>query len=260
MELVGLKRKNALCKICNSFDEETLNDITLDILLKRRSYFEIIDNYSPKLPPHVAKLNQVNINNHRKHSDPALLADSILRKQNIPTSKGAIISRLFGEMYKEKVDSVKILKQVYKERLSNLYSLQFILDEKKFEYTQCQQKTDVLSDIKKRNLLRDIRGLVKEIDSIHSDLQNVVIKELNSEKGIGEGNTQVTQNFTFIMQDKLKAFLDDFIPFLFTMFQSDTGKAREIIKVLTSSMDSHLQLEKVLGDSTTSYTSQNIPS
>lgn len=260
MELVGLKRKHALCKICNSFNEQTLNEITLDILLKRRSYLEIIDYYSPKLPPDVAKLNQVNINNHRKHSDPALLADSVMRSQNIPVSEGEVISKLFGEMYKEEVDKVTILKQVYRERLGNLQTLQFILNTKKREYEDLEKHSDVASNSKKKTLLREIRGLIKEVDNIHSDLQNVVIKEVNSEKGIGEGSVQITQNFTVVMQDKLKTFLDEFIPYLFTMFPTDTAVAKDIIRTLTASMDRHLQLDETVKMLKQANVSQEMPS
>jgi len=242
MSLIGLKKKSPLCKICLSFDEKILNEITLDIMLGRRTYKGIREKYSPLLPPGIAKLNDMNINNHRKHSDPEVIADDVLKRRGKSNDAGEVISQLYSERFKEKINKQRVLVETYRERLNNLSVLQGFLNDKRDELDMLKESpptgTTAFSLNRKEN---EIRDLVINIDKILESLQSVVIKETNSDKGIGEGSVHITQNFVNVFQTHLKGFMDEIVPHILLEFFGDNPKQGEsLIKYISRSMDKHL--------------------
>lgn len=238
---LGLMRKHALCKICCSFEDKILGEITADILLSRRSYREIREHYSPLLPAGVRPLNDVNINNHRKHSDPALLAKEILSNSGELVSEIDMISQLYNEVFQKEMDKRKILTEVYRQRLNNLKVLQMILDEKKAELEALREARDLLSIGNKKTLQRDIRGITREIDEIQSSIQQVVLKELGADKGAGNNNIYFIQNYLGVIQGHLKGFLEEVVPYLLLeVFVDDTETGKAVVKRITQIMDKHV--------------------
>jgi hypothetical protein len=242
MPLSGLQRRHPLCKICCAFDDDLLSEITADILLRRKTYKEIKEVYSPQMPEGQKSLNDVNINNHRKHSDPQFLVDAVLQKQGLtPPTETDIIVRLYQERRKEELDKRSIFQEVYRERLRNLELLQDMLDKTKKTYKDLCDNPSIsvyiIQDAENR-----IVGLTQRIDHIHDTLQQVMIKDLNSDKGIGEGNTYINQNTVVVIQDGLKKFLDAFVPYLLhhKIFQENTKEGKEIIKHISSLMDQYI--------------------
>ena len=255
MALIGITRKSNYCKICISFNEETLNEITLDILFNRRTYKEIMAHYTPLLPDKVPALNAMNINNHRKHSDPALIAEDVLKKKGKAMNPSDIVSQLYSERFKAVIDKQTLLQETYKERLNNLCYLQALVTEK-------QLLLDVMKGEKKAEnavMINSLEGKIIEdvikIDDILESIQTVVIKDTNADKGIGEGNVYITQNFVNVFQNHLKGFMDEIIPhILLDYFATSPDKGKKLILFLSQAMDKHLQpafLEtKMIGDST----------
>jgi len=241
MALVGLRRRNALCKICCSFSEELLNEITLDILLHRRTYKEIKEYYNPKLPTNILPLSDVNINNHRKHSDPATIAESVLKQNGDPVTDAEMLAVLFKERYNQELDNNKILQEIYRQRLHNLEMLQNLLEEKKRELRSIG-KTEDRDLISRKDSLQDtIFSLTKEIDNIHNSLQNIIIREGDSKNGNSPGTIHITQNFVNVFQGQLKSFMDEIVPyFLLKIFPDDINKGKEVVKFLSQTMDRYL--------------------
>ncbi len=242
MALVGIQQRKNLCKICCSFNDEVLNEITLDILLKRGSYEDIKKKYSPLLPKGVKPLNDMNINNHRKHSDPSLLADYMLQSCGEPLTEGEAVSKLYSKKFKEELDKKEVLKEVYKERIGNLQFLQKLLKSKTKFYEELNSKDldNYYEKTVRNSLEREIKTLIKSIDEIQESIQNILIKELSMEKGLGN-NTYINQNFNIIFQDHLKSFLDEIIPYLLLeVFSKDVEMGKKVVQFISVAMDRHL--------------------
>jgi hypothetical protein len=244
MALVGLKKKSSNCKICLSFKDDILNEITLDILFNRRTYKEIMLHYTPMLPDNLAALNAMNINNHRKHSDPQLIAEDVLKRAGKSSNPADIISKLYSERFKEKIDKQAVLQETYKERLNNLYFLQTFVNEKQSLLTIMKAENKDENKVMIEELEGKITEDVIQIDDILESLQNVVIKDQNSDKGIAEsGHTyNITQNIVMNLQNNLKGFLDEIIPrTLLDYFSTNPERGKEFVIFLTQAMDRHLQ-------------------
>ena len=250
MALSALQHRNANCKICNAFNDETLTEITADILLKRRSYKEICAYYTPLLPKGMCRLFDANLNNHRKHSDPGILVDAVLKKQGIgPVTPATVLVRLYEERKKEKLDKKQILEEICKERLRNLELLQKMLDATKQKYADLIEASalyptnPMIANKEIEDAESRIVGLTTRIDNIHDALQQVLIKELNSDKNLSESSTTIiNQSTVVVFHDRLKAFLDEVIPFLLhhEVFQERQLEGRNIIKQISGMMDKHI--------------------
>jgi len=258
MSLVALTKKWGTCKICSSFDEDTLNEITLDIVLQRRTYKEIGEYYTPKLPAGVPAINDMNIKGHKNHCDPRLIAKEVLEKEGNPTSDSDIASRLYAEIFNEEIDKNKLLNELYRERLINLQTLQTMLDDKRDYSVQVQENltnAQLIYDGSKveenrinlvyyANLLKDvqneIRSVIKQIDTTQRDLQDIIIKEKVSEKGFGDSTIYITQNYVNILQVHMRTFLDELIPVMLREFKEDPARGKRIISMVTGAMDRHI--------------------
>lgn len=241
MPLVGLLRRNPVCKICNCFDEDTLNEITLDILLHRKTHEEIIFQYNPLLPEGVDPLNSSNLNSHKRHSDPSLIAEEWLKKKGKPVEESDIAGQLYAERFKETVDKNGVLHSLYKLRINTIQYLRDLLEDKKKEYDELKIRPE--SDFKAKSRLRtienDIRSLIKEVDGIEKDIQSIIIQDLRVEKG--PGHTFINQNIFNVMESNLKGFMNEFIPYLlYKVFPEDIEKGKEVVANMSGFMDKHL--------------------
>ena len=92
MSLVGLNRRHPKCKICTSFNDEILNQITLDISTQQRTWNEIIEYYNQFLPASTNPLNVVNLNSHKKHIDvdPLIVKPTVTRTYFEAIKDGAV--------------------------------------------------------------------------------------------------------------------------------------------------------------------------
>jgi hypothetical protein len=253
--IVGLKKKSSNCKICTAFDDEVLKQITYDILSRKKTWIKICKEYTPLLPDGVKPLNEVNINSHRKHCDPSLYAQYLLATSGELFSEGDLISQLYAERFKKEIDKKRVLKEVYRERINNLHSLDKILRRKKNQCEKLLFNDDAISKNKVTVLEREIVSLIKTIDTMHGDLQNVLIRETSVDKGIGEGsNVSIHQTFVVNLQDHLKGYLEEIIPYLMMdVFGKTPDLGKKVINYITRSMDKHLtpalQNAKLLSES-----------
>jgi len=261
-ELIALSKRHPLCKICTAFDRTVLNEITLDVLLQRKTFKGIVEHYTPLLPEGVPKLNEVNVNSHKKHCDPKLLAQSDLEKAGEDINPGAIVSKLYAEIYNKEIHRNDTLNELYRERIKNMQTLQNTLDEEKdnrsdtlieIENAQEELKASTLEEekviIEERikhlqtrevSLQKKIQELIKQIDGMQKELQEVLIKEKNSDKGIGEGTVYITQNYINIFQVHMKTFLEHLVPALLAEFKEDPNRGKRMIGMVTGALDTHL--------------------
>ena len=241
MSLLGLHQRHTLCKICNAFEDARLNDITLDILMQRRTWNEICDHYSKLLPPSVAALNHVNLNSHRRHCDPKLIAEDYLRERGEPVTPAEAIMRVFSEKFLEELDRKKLLTETYRARLRNLETLQTILEER-IALLNTLPVGDTEREIEDRQfVVNEIRSLSKQIDSSFGNMQDVVVKELNHEKGVPSVQSNITVNFINSIQIHMQNFLQELVPYvLMDLFKNDQEKGKEFLAHLSKTMDRHL--------------------
>lgn len=241
--VIGLSRRSRLCKICTVFDDSILTEITLDILLQRRSWAQIREHYNKLLPKGISPITDVNLNNHKKHSNPELIAEEVLKRKEEWKSQSEIASGLYAEIFKEGLNKVKILEEIYRERLNNLKLLQNLLEDKKKDYFSLKesQSLSLVEKSLKKEIYNQIRTLTKDIDSIQSDLQDVLLKEASIDKGLSHGNIHITQNYVNVFQGHLKGFLEEIIPYLLvSIFKENPEKGRAVVKYISEAMDRHL--------------------
>jgi hypothetical protein len=236
-KITGLQFRSANCKICNIFSDEILNEITLDLLLQRRSWNEIVKEYNKYVPAGIAKLNHVNLRNHKKHCDPKIMADQWLRDKGEPVTPAEAVMYVYSESFLKQLDRKRLLTEMYRARIRNLESLQFILLDK-------VNTLNILGDDKeeeKQRLVDEIYSMSKQMDNIMGDIQDVVVKELNSDKGLAQTQQTVNINFINNIQVHIQNFLQEIVPFvLMEVFKDDPIKGKEFLKYLSDTMDKHL--------------------
>jgi len=240
-----IRGRSALCKICNALDETTLNEITLDLILSRRSWKEIKEVYNKKLPPGVTLLSDINLNHHKKHSDPLRVVGKVLQSRDDYKTNTEEITTLFSERFKKDIDKKIILKEIYRERINNLYILQSQLEEKKKELDIENRLGEFINTkMERKKILRDIQLLIRDIDSIHDSLQQVVLKDMNREDGIPESNTSITinNNTINIFSRNLKEFMRDIVNvMMIEEFKGDPDSGKRIVSLIGKTLDKHVK-------------------
>jgi hypothetical protein len=248
MSLIGLTKRNSMCKICTAFDDdEILTAINLDILLGRRTYKEIREHYTPLMPSLITSpITDSNINNHRRHCDPKLIVDQTLREKNKAVTESDFAAVLYAERFNEVVDKKKVIESLYKSRINTVQFLRDLLKDKQDDYIQYKKQikegdkvTVAVATGKSKSTESDIRNLIDQIDDIEVSIQQTILKDFSVEKG--PGNTYINQNFVNVFENSLKGFMTEAIPYLlYSVFQNDIEKGKEVIAQLSSYMDKHL--------------------
>ena len=247
-KLIGLQKRSPLCKICNSFDDDILNQITLDLLLERKSYNKIVEVYNHYLPKGVLSLNHMNLSAHKRHCDPKLIAEQYLREHGEPVTPAESLMYVFSDGFLKELDRKRLLTEMYKTRLKNLETLQLILDEK-IRTLNSLPAPDMNADpvasenllLQRETLIYDIKTMAKQIDSIMCSMQDVVVKELNSDKGLVQAQQTINVNFIQNVQIHMQSFLGEMVPHLMTeMFKDDPTKGKEVLSYISKTMDKHL--------------------
>lgn len=241
MALVGLLRKNPMCKICISFEDDLLNEITLDLLFNRRTQEEICELYTPKLPEGVAPLGAGNLCTHRKHSDPALVAEDVLKKKGEAVTEGDMAAVKYAERFNDRLDRHSTLDMLYNKRLNSVQFLRSILEEKKEEYQRlsAEKTSSNLSATKAKLVEQDLRKVIDQIDAIESNIQQVMLKDIAVEKG--PSHTFINQNFVSIFESGLKGFMEVMIPYiLYQVFPQDIERGKEVVSKLTEMLEASI--------------------
>lgn len=239
--LIGLSKRQSNCRVCSTFNEETLNEISIDLLLNRRTYDEILDHYNRLIPSGIKHLQAFNLTSHKRHCNPALLAKAAMQQKEQPTTKAEVAARIYAELYNESIDKFKILDELYRERIKNLQTLQYLLNVKTNRYEAIQFTQDPILGKEAIKLEGNIIELTSKIDNIQDSIQTAVIKENASNKGVTQNNTYITNNVINVMQDKLKVFMEEIVPYLLVdVFAEDQDKGRTVVKQIANSMDKHL--------------------
>lgn len=246
--LIGLQRRSTICKICNSFDDEILNQITLDLLLQRKSWNKIVEVYTPFLPREVSPLNHMNLSAHKKHCDPKLIAEAYLRDHGEPVTPAESLMYVFSDGFLKELDRKRLLTEMYRTRLKNLETLQRILDEKinilnSLPVVNSDDAPEDISEllIRKDNLIFDIKSSAKQIDVIMTSMQDVVVKELNNDKGLVQAQQTININFIQNVQVHMQNFLGELVPFILTdMFKDNPVEGKKLLGFISQAMDKHL--------------------
>jgi molecular chaperone GrpE (heat shock protein) len=194
------------------------------------------------LPKGVKSISEVNINNHRKHCDPALIAEDYLKEAGIPTESGDTITKLYAMRYKEKLSKVDVLHEVYRERIKNMEFLQKLLNDRQAEYDAIPSNTsDTILKSKKNNIASTMKSLIKDIDNIQNSMQTVLVRDLGVENGAGTSTVNVYNNVVNVFQGSLKDFMNEMVPYLMLhTFAHDAEKGMEVVKEISAMMDRNL--------------------
>lgn len=242
MSLIGLTKRNPMCKICTCFEDEILNKITLDILLNRKTRDEIIEHYNkflPKMNPPLT-LSHSNITSHKRHSDPTLIAKEILEKENEAITESDHAAVEYAKRFQGVFDKHQILTTLYIARMNSLQFLRDLLDDKKKELEDEKKKgNDLIGKSNTKRIEGEIRVLTNEIDEIERDIQRVIVQDKKVDQG--PGNTYINQNFINVFESNLKNFMNELVPYImYNIFPNDVEKGKEVVAQISSFMDQHL--------------------
>ena len=195
-ETPGLLRVSKKCKICLS---PYRSEITVD-LLSGMTYHNIIAKWQEKFPK---KLNQVNINSHRKHCDPRAVAkiDANKRELSLVDFSPAVME-LYQQKYNETLNKVKTVNLLYDARLRNLWEL--LSAKKHIEEIKVADRTGFDK--------KQLQDLTTAIDEIMKGLTKDLLTHIKIEQGPGTVNVNVlmVQNF----RDGIEKFIEDFVDVL----------------------------------------------
>lgn len=233
-----------MCKICNCFEDDMLNEITLDIIKERRTREEIKEYYSKYLPDFIPSLTNSNINSHKRHSDPKAIAEEVLKKKDEAITEGDHAAVQYAERFQGVFDKHDTLRVLYIARVNSIQWLRDLLDDKKDEHTRLQNiiennPKDLISTSSLKKVESEIRTLTNEIDEIERDLQRVIVQDKKVDQG--PGHTFINQNFVNVFEGGLKNFMNELIPYLlYTVFNNDIEKGKEVVAQISSYMDQHL--------------------
>lgn len=240
---LGLSAKNSLCKICNSFSDDILNEITLDLVLQRQTYNAIMEKYSKLLPENVKPLNAVNLSNHKRHCNPKLLAEQMMARQGRATTPQDAALAAFSSIFKESLDKADVMEDLYKHRLGNL-ELMYVELAGKLEELRNYGPVSSLSptEIFAYNKLQNhIRSLIKQKDEIENSIQQVLLKDSQIEKGLSESTVNVTYNYVVVIQQNIQNFLQEVVPYILEeVFPDDIEQGKKVVNDIAEKLDAHL--------------------
>jgi hypothetical protein len=119
--------KQSSCKICSSFDDEDFYDITMDVVFGRRSWVNIQEYYTKKLPAGVKPINPVNLARHKKHAMPQAMANYYLEATGDRVDAQTFIDK-YKEIFRKKLETNDLAVELNMEQLQSCRELEEMYD------------------------------------------------------------------------------------------------------------------------------------
>lgn len=234
----GIHVRHKLCKICQAFDNVMLADITLDILLQRKTWAEIRSFYSPLLPQGLTPITDINIKNHKKHSNPNKIAHEALRAQGKPTNELEHIETIYSELVGKEMKSQDILRKTFFDRISNAKILQEYVTALRKEYNTIPADADPVNMLKRGQLLNKLSPRIRELDDIYSSLQQIALKDVDLQKDRSGESALLIQAVVMLFQNQLRSFGQEMVNYLLVQeFASDPERGKQVLARLSGIMD-----------------------
>lgn len=238
-DIPGISHRHLNCKICQGFDDVTLGEITIDIVLCRRTRNDIIKHYSQFLPDGIV-ITSLNINNHKRHSDPKKIAKEQLQLQGKPATDGEQLASVYSELVHKEMKSQDILRKVFFDRIRNVKILQDHLIDLRQQYLKMKGDTD-LEKILKEKLFNRISDDVLEIDSIYTSLQLVALKDVDVQQDKSGESLMVVQTIVAFFQEQLRSSAQEMVNYIMLQeFANDPERGKQVLARLSGIMDMFL--------------------
>jgi hypothetical protein len=224
-------------------DDNTLNELTKDLLLRRRSFAEISQQYSPAVTQAGFRpINNVNLCNHRRHSDPALLAKQLMEERNVPVTPADSAKQFYEHRFAEEIKRISLMDVGYKARLQGLEDLQGILEERKRElqgYQEILQRdpNDAVARSKHDKLEQLVFEMTVRVLAEQRYIQDTLLKHehLVQENTSGTSSQQVADAVVRETKQGSVEFLRAFKAYLMTdVFVDNPDRARVVLHYMTS--------------------------
>lgn len=177
-------RRSKLCKFCTSFQTEQLDVINEDIVLRRRTFAQLINDCNTHLPEGASPFSYDNIASHKKHVDvKKILSDyslmegaeedpSLLRPDPIEEGVQQLAALLTQIRNVREVQKEQVLDFLYEDRLRNIYWLQERLSTCKEAFVSFPSEA----------LGRQINVLVNQLSELESSLTKDILGHLRIEE------------------------------------------------------------------------------
>lgn len=234
-DIPGLPRRSKKCKICNSFSDKHLAEITAAMINGTMTYHEIMEKYNSLRKEGTRPINPANCTAHKKHSSPKDLLDRALKKFNEDPESVARseLERSILQKKGDQLDKGRALEAMYSERIQSLVAAQDILTKTRLEYANEPENS-----LRKRKLARDVINLTKEVEKISKSISSDLLshEKLEKPEGMGSGNVFIFNTY----ESSLKMFMDRVIDILYDQVPGKE-RARDIARRIGMALDETME-------------------
>mgnify|MGYP001569389802 CR=1 FL=1 len=206
-------RRSKLCKLCQIFAVEKLDEINIDFVLRRKTIAQLIAECNQFLPEGVPEFYYDNFSNHRKHVNERYIVSEYAKTDlgieapaPDPLEEGILqLSNLLEQIRAARtVDKENTLDFLYEDRLRNLSWLQDRL-------AICR---DAYQKFPGASLATQIHGLIQQISDLEASLTRDILAHLRVEETARVAlGTQVlvsqTEDFLRLIAVKLMSSIED---------------------------------------------------
>ena len=248
------------CLLCENLSPEHLTELSLDLLLERRTTRNISAYYTQFLLYKTKKagINYFNLVRHRKHCTLLNLPPEKLEELNKSIHKEKF-AKLYNARFLLKVASIDIVDEVLRHQLERMAQVDTILQEHEHNIALLRKGIipDQLEQLYSSSLpiqpypllLQEENIVLKQIafqQKIFNEIQQVQLSRANIQRAIEEfekeKNVYITQiNFnTDTMSGNISQMVKDYYAYLCEQFPQDVGLAITLSQKLASLCDEKL--------------------
>jgi len=232
LEIPGLPRRSKKCKICNSFSDEHLAEITEAMIRGTMTYQEILDKYNPLRLDGTRPINPPNCTSHSKHCVPERLLDrTLIRFRKDPSSVALTeLEQTIIRRQGEALNKADTLIAFYTTRIKDFERAREVLIQTQFTY-----EGESLGP-KKQKLARDIIKQTLDIEKIAKSISTDLLSHEKLERPGAPGSVHITQN---VYMDSLKLFMARVVQILKSRV-ADKQLVRELVRSIGQALDNSM--------------------
>jgi hypothetical protein len=189
------------CKVCKSpFRDE----ITAEMLRGEQFHVEIMKQYNEAPYFKENPLSPANMSHHWKHSNPETMAkidhESVMGREIVKSEYSPEVMNLYQSRYDSTLNKLKMMDDIHKQRLHNLWEMQRNLEDLKDKVHKEIEEGIEPGPIE----IMRVQELTFAVDDALNALTDSVVKHLKSEQG-------PAKNINFIFVREVKTGIEKFI-------------------------------------------------
>jgi hypothetical protein len=237
--VVGSSSTHWRCKVCTAFSTDTASEISKDIIFKRRTYREIIDHYNPMRKQGETPLSLTNLNSHKQHCQPEIVAKQAWDKM-INISKDPLI-QVYNDKYHTEFDRLAAINAIYHERVKNLVYIDRILESRKASlasmHNGCSLRASASGSAVDDEIFHtenSVVYLVSQLSNLQARLHADLVSHMRLDKEANKEDVNIHISIINDLPDFLKSVTSELKPVL-----EDPVLFGRVIDTIASSLDKY---------------------